>query len=355
VKALVLAGGEGTRLRPLSYAMPKQVIPVANRPVLAHVLANIADLGVADVGVIVGDRATDIMSVMGDGADIGVRITYLRQDRPRGLAHCVQVAQDFLGDDDFVMYLGDNMLPDGIAALADTFRRRRPAAQVAVYKVADPSRFGVVELDGDGAVARLVEKPAYPRSDLALIGVYFFTAAVHEAVRSIAPSPRGELEITDALQWLLTHGAVVEAREYEGLWMDVGSVDDVLECNRLLLDRSSGGIHGYVDAASEVRGAVTIAAGATVRRSRLVGPVVIGAGCLIEDCEIGPYTSIGADCVVRGTRLTGSVVLDGAAVRSSLDVAGSLIGRHATVDVAHRARSDVQLVVGDHTRIARAR
>lgn len=347
MKALVLSGGSGTRLRPFSYSMPKQLIPIANKPVLQHVLENIRDLGVTEIGVIVGGGAEQIEAAVGDGSDLGVRITYIPQEHPTGLAACVSLARPFLGDDDFVMYLGDNMLPDGVGEIAEQFAADRPAAQVVVYKVADPTAFGVAELDADGRVIRLVEKPAHPRSDLALIGVYFFTSAVHEAVASIEPSARGELEITDAIQWLLTHGADVRASQYEGYWKDTGRVDDVLACNRKLLDDVKPDVLGEVDASSVITGQVIVEAGARVVRSTIEGPAIIGAGTLVEDSRVGPYTSIGRDCVLRGTHLDESIALDGATVTAVRGLHGSLIGRSATVGQAAQHR----LVVGDHTSV----
>ncbi|MDT0453976.1 glucose-1-phosphate thymidylyltransferase [Streptomyces hesseae] len=351
MKALVLSGGTGTRLRPFSYSMPKQLIPVANKPVLEHVLRNIAELGVTEIGVIVGDWLTEIDRVVGDGSRFGVRITYIQQDKPRGLAHCVALARPFLGDDDFVMYLGDNMLPEGIGAVAEDFRAARPAAQVVVHKVPDPRAFGVAETAADGTVLRLVEKPAHPRSDLALIGVYFFTPAVHEAVAAIAPSARGELEITDAIQWLVEHGAPVRASEYTGYWKDTGRTEDVLECNRKLLGDLAPRVAGEVDEASELIGQVVVEAGARVVRSRIEGPVVIGADTVVEDSDVGPYTSLGRGCLLRATRLSDSIVMDGASISGIPGLHGSLIGRSAVVGPSEHVASHHRLVVGDHTRV----
>ncbi|MEV7525741.1 glucose-1-phosphate thymidylyltransferase [Streptomyces sp. NPDC091371] len=351
MKALVLSGGSGTRLRPFSYSMPKQLIPVANTPVLVHVLRNIRELGITEIGVVVGDRAPEIEAVVGDGSRFGASVTYLRQDAPRGLAHTVAVARDFLGDDDFVMYLGDIMLPDGIVAAADEFAARRPAAQVVVHKVADPRAFGVVELGTDGEVQRLVEKPEDPRSDLALCGVYFFTSAVHEAVAAIPPSPRGELEITDAVQWLVTAGADVRAHLYDGYWKDTGRVEDVLECNRHLLGRLDRLVSGHVDAESELIGEVVVEPGARIVRSRITGPVIVGAGSIVQDSQLGPYTSVGRDCVVTGSRLADSIALDGASVTGIAGLRHSLIGRSASVGAVTEEGDHVRLVVGDHTRV----
>ncbi|MGW5734177.1 MULTISPECIES: glucose-1-phosphate thymidylyltransferase [Streptomyces] len=347
MKALVLSGGSGTRLRPFSYSMPKQLIPIANKPVLQHVLENIRDLGVTEIGVIVGGGAEQIEAAVGDGSGLGVRITYIPQENPTGLAACVSLARPFLGNDDFVMYLGDNMLPDGVGEIAAQFAADRPAAQVVVHKVADPTAFGVAELDAEGRVTRLVEKPKEPRSDLALIGVYFFTPAIHEAVASIEPSARGELEITDAIQWLLTHGADVRASQYEGYWKDTGRVDDVLACNRKLLDDVKPDVVGEVDATSVITGQVVVEAGARVVRSTIEGPAIIGAGTLVEDSRVGPYTSIGKDCVLRGTHMDASIALDGATVTEVRGLHGSVIGRSATVGQAAQHR----LVVGDHTSV----
>ncbi|GAA5217959.1 glucose-1-phosphate thymidylyltransferase [Streptomyces thinghirensis] len=351
MKALVLSGGAGTRLRPFSYSMPKQLVPIANKPVLAHVLQNIKNLGVREIGVIVGDWAPEIADVMGDGAQCGTRVTYIRQDHPRGLAHCVEIARDFLGDDDFLMYLGDNMLPDGITSIAEEFAANRPTAQVVVHKVPDPRAFGVVELDADGKVERLVEKPQQPRSDLALIGVYFFTPAIHEAVAAIEPSARGELEITDAIQWLVANGADVRASEYDGYWKDTGNVDDVLECNRHLLDRLGAHLAGDVDDASEVDDQVVIGAGARIVRSRIHGPVIVGENTVVEDCEIGPYTSIGRDCVLRASAVSDSIVLDRAQISRVQGLRSSLIGRDATVGTGDWTAPHHRLVVGDFTRV----
>lgn len=351
MKALVLSGGSGTRLRPFSYSMPKQLIPIANKPVLEHVLDNIRGLGVTEIGIIVGAGGPAITEAIGDGSRLGVDITYIRQEQPRGLAHCVRLARAFLGADDFVMYLGDNMLPDGVNEIAARFQAHRPAAHVVVQKVADPRAFGVAELDEHGTVLRLVEKPRHPRSDLALVGVYFFTAAIHEAVAAIAPSARGELEITDAVQWLLSHDIEVKASAYTGYWKDTGRAEDVLECNRELLSRLNTGIAGQIDAESVLSGQIVLGDGARVVRSRVEGPVAIDAGTLIEDSYIGPNTAIGRNCVVRATRLADSIILDDASISQIPGLYGSVIGRSAVVAPSGHGKAYHRLVVGDHTRI----
>ncbi|MFV8187724.1 MULTISPECIES: glucose-1-phosphate thymidylyltransferase [unclassified Streptomyces] len=351
MKALVLAGGTGSRLRPFSYSMPKQLIPIANKPVLEHVLDNIRDIGVTEIGIIVGNHATEIADALGDGSRLGVAITYIPQERPAGLAQTVQLARGFLGDDDFVMYLGDNMLPEGIQEAAAEFRALQPAAQVLVAQVEDPRAFGVAEVDTHGVVERLVEKPPVPRSNLALIGVYFFTPAIHEAVDSIEPSARGELEITDAIQWLVTAGRTVRAQEYAGYWKDTGKVEDVLECNRMLLDAVARSVEGEVDEDSVLIGPVVVEPGARIVNSFVVGPVVIGAGTVLEDSHVGPYTSIGRDCVLTDAHLDRSIALDGSTVSGVRGLRGSLLGRSAAVTGAQLEERHHRLVVGDHTRV----
>ncbi|HZN73230.1 MAG TPA: glucose-1-phosphate thymidylyltransferase [Micromonosporaceae bacterium] len=352
MKGLVLSGGMGTRLRPFSHSMPKQLVPVANKPVLVHCLENLREAGVTEVCVIVGDRGDDIRSAVAARDDLGLTLTYVHQPVPLGLAHCVTLARDFLGDDDFVMYLGDNVLVGGITGLAETFRQYRPAAQLALTKVHNPEEYGVAELNVDGGVVRLVEKPAHPRSDLAVIGVYFFTPAIHTAIAHITPSWRNELEITDALQWLVENGAPVRGERFDGYWKDTGRVEDLLECNQHLLEATGGQIAGAVDTQSHLVGPVDLAEGARVVRSRIVGPVVIGADTVVEDSFIGPYTAVGAGCVVSQSGLEYSILLDGAGVRGISGVYGSLIGRSAEVGrggvVAGRHH---RLILGDHTRV----
>jgi glucose-1-phosphate thymidylyltransferase len=351
VKALVLSGGSGVRCRPFSYSMPKQLMPIANRPVLEYVLGGIRELGVTEIAMVVGDWAPKIAEAIGDGSRFGARITYLRQDRPLGLAHAVLLARSFLGEDDFVMYLGDNILPEGVVEIADEFRATRPAAQIVVHKVPDPRAYGVAEVDPDGNVLRLVEKPPRPHSDLAIVGVYFFTQAIHEAVRAISPSDRGELEITDAIQWLLNRGAPVRATEYSGFWKDTGQAEDVLECNRRLLGDLLPSVAGHVDAASELHGPVVIERGARVVRSRIEGPAIVGAGTLVEDSRIGPNTSIGDDCVLRAGDVADSIVLDGSSITATPGLRGSLIGRHAAIGSSGNGEIFHRLVVGDHTSV----
>jgi glucose-1-phosphate thymidylyltransferase len=351
MKALVLAGGAGTRLRPITHTSAKQLVPVANKPVLFYGLEALRDAGVVETGVIVGETEAEIRAAVGDGSAFGLDITYLRQEAPLGLAHAVLIASDFLGDDDFVMYLGDNFIVGGINEIVDSFRRDKPDAQILLTKVANPSEFGVAELTDTGAVARLVEKPAQPKSDLALVGVYLFTAAVHEAVRAIKPSARGELEITDAIQWLVDAGCNVRSHIITGYWKDTGNVIDMLEVNRSVLERLDARIDGSVDAASEVIGRVVVEAGAEIRGSRLVGPLVIGSGAVIEDSYIGPFTSIAERCVIRGSEIAYSIVLDDSVIEGLSRIDGSLIGRHVRLERATAVQRAHRMVLGDNSEV----
>ena len=329
MKALVLAGGSGVRFRPFTDFMPKQLMPVANRPVLEYAIENVCAAGATEIAVVVGTWENDIRDVLGDGARFGVPIVCLRQERPLGLAHAVQLARPFLHDDDFIMYLGDSLLPDGVALAAAAFRDRRPAVQVLLRRVPDPSAFGVAEIGADGVVRRLVEKPARPRSELAVAGVYFFTDAIHKAVEAIEPSARGELEITDAIQWLIDRGTPVLSYEHRGFWRDVGRIEDLLAGNRHVLAGLRPAVGGHVDAASELHGRVVVEPGARVVRSRLDGPVLVATGAVIEDSLIGPGTAVGRGCRIRAAELAGSVVLDGARVEAVRGLRGSVIGRTA--------------------------
>nr|WGO49561.1 glucose-1-phosphate thymidylyltransferase [Streptomyces lavendulae] len=350
MKALVLAGGAGSRLRPITHTSAKQLVPVANKPVLFFGLESIAEAGIREVGIIVGDRADEIESAVGDGSRFGLDVTYLPQDAPLGLAHAVLIARDYLGDDDFVMYLGDNFIVGGISALVRRFRVERPDAQIMLARVSDPRAFGVVELDGRGRVVGLEEKPERPKSDLALVGVYLFTSRVHEAVRRIKPSGRGELEITDAIQELLDAGCRVDSAVVSGYWKDTGNVADMLEVNRLVLDGIEADCSGEVRS-SELIGRVVVEKGATVTGSRIVGPVVVAAGSRIRDSYIGPFTAIDRDCAVTDSEVEYSIVLRGASLTGVRRVERSLIGREVEVVSTPGILRAHRLVLGDHSKV----
>lgn len=351
LKGLVLSGGSGSRLRPITYTSAKQLVPIANKPILFYGLESIAAAGVTEVGVIVGDTAAEVREALGDGSQFGLRVTYLPQSAPLGLAHCVLIAREFLGDDDFVMYLGDNFILSGIDEFIKGFsaRDRSEAAQILLAKVPDPQRFGVAVLDDAGTVVRLVEKPKQPPSDLALVGVYLFDKTIHEAVAAIKPSARGELEITDAIDWLLQSGATVKSSVVEGYWKDLGEPEALLDGNRLALEGIARAIHGEVDADSRVEGNVVVAPGAIVERSVIRGPAIIGADSRITESFIGPYTSIGDRCEISASEVEYSIVLNDSRVSEIPRLEGSILGKG--VRLSHRTSRPAasRLVVGDHS------
>src|SRR3954467_15410729 len=291
MKGLILSGGRGTRLRPITYTSAKQLVPVANKPVLFYGLEAMAGAGIREVGIIIAPETGDeIRAAAGDGERFGVRITYIVQDEPAGLAHAVLTAEPFLGADPFVMYLGDNLLQGGIEDLVNAFRSNQPEALILLTPVPDPQNYGVAELDGNGGVTRLVEKPLEPASDLALVGVYMFTPRIHEAAKAIKPSARGELEITDAIQWLVDGEHAVESHIVRGWWKDTGRLDDMLEANRLILETIERRVDGAELDDVTIEGRVVVEPGARLERSTVRGPAVIGAGAVIRDAYIGPYT-----------------------------------------------------------------
>jgi glucose-1-phosphate thymidylyltransferase len=352
MKALVLSGGSGTRLRPITHTSAKQLVPVANKPVLFYGLEAIAEAGVTDVGIIVGDTAPAIEAAVGDGSKFGIKVTYIRQPAPLGLAHAVLVAKDFLADDDFVMYLGDNFIVGGITSMVDEFAATRPEAQIMLTRVSDPRSFGVAELDeASGRVKSLVEKPKQPKSDLALVGVYLFTAAIHEAVASLKPSWRGELEITEAIQWLLDNGRTVNSTTITGYWKDTGNVTDMLEVNRLVLEGLEPRLDGVIDDDSEIIGRVVIEEGARVTGSRIVGPAIVGVGTTVTGSYIGPFTAIDEGCSVDDSEIEYSIVLSRASIRGVRRIEASLIGHDAEVTPAPRVPRAHRLVLGDHSKV----
>jgi glucose-1-phosphate thymidylyltransferase len=351
LKGLILSGGRGTRLRPITHTSAKQLVPVANRPVLFYGIQAMADAGIRDVGIIIAPETGDeIRAAAGDGSRFGVRITYIVQDEPAGLAHAVLTAEPFLGDAPFVMYLGDNLLQGGIEDLVAAFREHEPDALILLTPVPDPEHYGVAELQ-DGRVVRLAEKPPEPRTDLALVGVYMFTPAIHAAARAISPSARGELEITDAIQHLVDGGRRVEPHVVRGWWKDTGRLEDMLEANRLILDTMTRRIDGeLVD--SRCDGRVVVEAGARLERSTVRGPAIIGAGARLADCYIGPYTAVGEDCVIERAEIEHSILLAGSSVRR-LDgrMESSLLGRNVSIGRVDRQPRAFRFMVGDNSEI----
>ena len=351
LKGLILSGGKGTRLRPITHTSAKQLVPVANKPVLFYGIEAMAAAGIRDVGIIIAPETGDeIREAAGDGSRFGVRITYVPQAEPLGLAHAVLTAEEFLGDSPFVMYLGDNLLQGGIEDLVAAFRTNSPDALILLTPVPDPENYGVAELNGD-AVVRLVEKPEDPATDLALVGVYMFTPGIHEAARAIEPSARGELEITDAIQHLVDSGRRVEPHVVRGWWKDTGRLDDMLEANRLILEATERRVDGeLVDA--QVEGRVVIEAGARLERVTVRGPAIIGAGARLSDCYVGPYTAIAEDCVIEGAEVEHSILLAGSSVRGLEGrMESSLLGKNVHVGRDERQPRAYRFMVGDNSTI----
>jgi len=351
MKGLILSGGKGTRLRPLTYTSAKQLVPVANKPVLFYGIEALAAAGIRDIGIVVGDTEAEIRAAVGDGSRWGVKVTYIPQDAPRGLAHAVLISEPYIGRDSFVMYLGDNLLNKGINGFVDDFVREAPAAQILLTKVPDPQMFGVAELQ-DGRVVRLVEKPKQPKSDLALVGVYMFSPAVFDSVKRIRPSFRNELEITDAIQDLIDHGLDVRPHLVEGWWKDTGKLEDMLEANRLILDTIERRIDGSVDHESRIEGKVIIETGAVVERSVIRGPVIIGADARIVHAYVGPFTSIGQRTEIRNSEVGHSIVLEGCII-SDLEnrVEDSLLGRNVRIERMPVKPSAYRFMLGDNSEV----
>ena len=356
MKALILAGGEGTRLRPITHTRAKQLVPVANKPILFYGIEAMVAAGIEEIGVITGATGPEVRAALGDGSAFGAKITYLPQEAPLGLAHCVLIAGDFLGADDFVMYLGDNLLEQDLSAFIGAFEAARrsadpPSAQILLKQVPDPHRFGIATLDEHGHVVELVEKPDDPPSDLALVGVYLFDESIHDAVRAISPSARGELEITDAIQWLITNGRRVRTELLTGWWIDTGKLTPLLEANRLLLEKIDTRIDGTVDAESSLDGRVVIAEGAEIVNSTIRGPVAIGRDTRIVDSFVGPFSAIGNGCEVVQSEVEHSVVMDGSKILQIPRLEDSLIGREAVIERTSRRPRALRLMIGDHCQI----
>jgi glucose-1-phosphate thymidylyltransferase len=350
VKALVPSGGLGSRLRPITHTQAKQLIPLANKPILFYALEAIRGAGIRRVGIVVGSTADEVEAAVGDGSDFGLEVTYIPQAEPRGLAHCVLVARDFIGDEPFVMYLGDNVLLQGLRGFVEEFERHRPNAQIFLARVPEPERFGVAVLEGD-RVVRLVEKPREHISDLALVGVYLFDGAIVEAAKAIRPSWRDELEITDAIQHLIDSGRTVRAEMVGGWWKDTGKPEDLLEANRMLLSRLTGRRDGEVDEASRLTGTVVVEAGAKVTRSAIRGPAIIGRDTVVEGSAVGPFTSIAWGCRLIDSEIENSIVMEQCVIEGVSGVADSLLGRAVTVRRGLADPARYRIIAGDQSQM----
>jgi glucose-1-phosphate thymidylyltransferase len=352
MKGLILSGGKGTRLRPFTYTGAKQLVPVANKPVLFYAIEDLVDAGIQEIGIVVGDTGDQVREAVGDGAAFGARVTYVEQDAPRGIAHGIKIARNFLGDDKFVLFLGDNFIRDGIVPQVAAFERGTMNSQIILYPMEDPSSMGVAVLDAEHHVTRLVEKPKQFVSPYAVIGIYMFDRHVFEAVENIKPSARGELEITDTIQYLIDHRFEVCAHLLKGWWIDTGKMSDILEANRLVLDVLESGTAGQVDGTSQIEGRVVLQAGAVVVNSTIRGPAIIGERTRIENAFVGPYTSIYHDCLVRNCEIEHSVVLEHSQiVDTPTRISDSLIGRYVEVTRTGGQTKTVKMMVGDHSKV----
>jgi glucose-1-phosphate thymidylyltransferase len=350
-KAIILSGGKGTRLRPITHTSAKQLVPVANRPILFYGIEAIRDAGITDVGIVVGDTAPEIMEAVGDGSRFGIKVTYIHQEAPLGLAHAVKITRDFVGDDRFIVYLGDNLILSGITDFVRKFEANSPNCQILLAHVPNPQDFGVAELEGD-RVARLVEKPREPRSDLALVGVYMFDSTIFDAAEEVKPSWRGELEITDAIQYLIEKGLAVHFDIVSGWWKDTGKLADMLEANRMLLEHMESDIRGEVDEESRLDGKISLARGTKVTNCVLRGPIIVGENTVLADCYVGPFTSINYDVEIRGSEIEHSIILENSRV---INVQGriesSLVGKNVVIERHSQPPKAYRFMVGDNSRI----
>lgn len=354
MKALILSGGKGTRLRPLTYTGAKQLVPVANKPILWYGIEGIVAAGITDIGIIISpETGEEVKATTGNGDRFGATITYILQDQPAGLAHAVKIAQPFLGDSPFIMYLGDNLIEKDLTPFLNDFKEHQLDALILLRPVENPSAFGVAQIDEKGRVLHLIEKPKDPPSNLALVGIYYFSPTIHEAIDRIKPSARGELEITDAIQNLIDHKQDVESRIIDGWWLDTGKKDDLLSANQIILDTQlKSSVQGQVDDKSQIIGRVQIGAGSRIINCSIRGPIIIGENCHLENCFIGPYSSIADNVSLIDVDIEHSVILQGAKLENIHQrIVDSLIGRRAHVLPAAQRPKAVRFMVGDDCQI----
>lgn len=352
MKALILSGGKGTRLRPITHTGAKQLVPVANKPILFYAIEAIRDAGITDIGIIVGDTHEEIKAAVGTGEKFGVKVTYIHQEAPLGLAHAVKIAEDYLGDEHFVMFLGDNLIKDGITALVEEYSRSEANSQILLAHVPNPQDFGVAILDGD-RVVKLIEKPKDPPTDLALVGVYMFDHNIFEAVNAIKPSARGELEITDAIQYLIDHGYRVDSHIISGWWKDTGSLSAMLEANRLMLEDLETDIKGEVDESSQIMGRVNIGVGTRIINSCIRGPAIIGEDCVIENAFIGPFTSVNNRVTICSSEVEHSIILEDCKILNiGSRLEDSLIGKNVTIEKDAKKPKAYRMMLGDNSAVS---
>ncbi len=354
MKGLVLTGGFGTRLRPITHTSQKQLIPVANKPIVFYAIEDLVEAGITDIGVVYGPNKEQVMETIGNGERWGVSITYIEQKYPKGLAHAVLISQEFIQDDPFVMYLGDNLLKEGIQQFVQEFERSGCAANILLTHVRNPQQFGVAKLDDNGNVVQLIEKPKDPPSDLALVGIYAFRAPVFEAVNNISPSWRDELEITDAIQWLMDHGHSINASITEHWWKDTGKPEDILEANHLILDGISTTNNGMVEEGVKIRGRVSLGKGSVIKEGCVLsGPCVIGKNCTVgPNAYIGPYTSIGNNVTIQETEVESSIVMNNTKIIDGKRIFDSLIGSGCEINSSSNTLpKGHKLILGDNSQV----
>jgi len=352
MKGLILAGGSGRRLRPITHKTAKQLVPIANKPILHYVIEDLVGVGITDLGIVVGDTAKEIEKSVGNGSQWNADITYIHQEEPLGLAHAVLISEPFLGQEKFIMYLGDNMFEDSLHAVVEDFEKSSTNARLLLAKVDNPQAFGVAEVDEQGTIKGLVEKPENPKSDLALVGVYLFDSTIHRAVKAIEPSDRGELEITDAIQWMIDKENSVEHKTLEGWWIDTGKKDPLLLCNELILEKIETLLLSQIGETVTLKGEIVTGENVEIIDSNIQGPVVIGSGVRIERSDIGPYVSIGDDCKIEDSSVERSVLMEKSYVSGVTQLTKSVLGREVEIDGTETEfQESTSVMLGDGTKV----
>ncbi|OWP57192.1 MAG: glucose-1-phosphate thymidylyltransferase [Thermoplasmatales archaeon B_DKE] len=353
MKGVILHGGSGTRLRPLTYTDVKQLLPIAGKPVSEYILNNIIELGIKEINIIIGEvGGREVQEYYGDGSRWGVRISYTYQGKPLGIAHAIGMVSDFVGNDEFVVALGDNYFQNGFASLYEEYDSKNYDALIALTPVNDPKRFGIAEVEGK-KIIKLVEKPKEPKSNLAIAGVYFLNRKIFPIIKMLKPSARGELEITDAIQNLITEGSRVTFSVIHGWWKDTGTVDEFLDCNRMVMDKLSEN-HSSIKTSAKILGRVNIEEGATVSDDSIIqGPCFIGSGSRIESSRIGPYTSIGRKCVISSSEIDDSIIMDNSRISlpGGKRMISSLIGPNVVIDHTNSMTSGFTFVLGRDSQV----
>ncbi len=349
MKGLILSGGFGRRLRPLTYSGAKQLLPVANEPIIFYGINALVSAGIKELGIVVGDTAKEVRQIVGTGDRWGINIVYIQQEAPLGLAHAIKISKSFIENEPFVMYLGDNILKEGIDDFVKQFKKTQPHALILLTDVPNPQDFGVAVINGNGAVQKLIEKPKQPPSHLALVGVYLFNKEIYQAIDHIKPSWRNELEITDAIQWLLDNNYKVESHMVKGWWKDTGKPDDIIEANLLVLEgiRSSNKAT-CID--SSINGRIRAGSGTTIKKSIVRGPAVIGKNSEIINSYIGPFSSIGDNVIIDNAEIECSVIMEGSTIRNvEKRIDRSIVGKNVVINVTAQSPRTYKFLLGDQS------